>query len=94
MPVRNWITVLTTAGNVVGAALILAGVVRFVANRSVPALLIALAVLIVGPGEDGLRRWVRSRAVSEEAAEEAETVVDRATSLAFLVLLLAALVLA
>jgi|SRR5690606_36332530 len=93
VPVAGWITVLTTAGNVVGAALILGGAVRFLASGSVPALLIALAVLVVGPGEDMLKRWVRGRAVSQEEAAQWETLVDRATSLIFLVLLLAAIVL-
>jgi len=90
--VDSWLTVLTTAGNVLGAAVILAGVVRFIASGAVPALLIAIAVLVVGPGEDVLKRWVRARAGSPKEALEWETLVDRATSLAFLALLLAAVV--
>ena len=93
MPVDGWLTVLTTAGNVAGAALIFAGVVRYIASGSVPALLIAVAVLVVGPGEDVLKRWVRARAASPKEAERWETVVDRATSLLFLLVLLTTVIL-
>jgi hypothetical protein len=85
--VKRWIRWLTISGTLVGALVILYGVVRFVAAESVPALLIAIAILVVGPGEDVLQRWARRTGATPTEGELRATVVDRATSLAFLVLL-------
>jgi hypothetical protein len=46
-----------------------------------------VAILIVGPLEDLLKGWVRQRARTPEEGEAHATIVDRVTSLAFLVLL-------
>lgn len=84
---QGWIRGLTTAGTVLGALVVLYGIVLSVTTRTLPGLLIAVAILIVGPGEDVLQAWVRRRAATPEGGEAWATIVDRATSLAFLVLL-------
>ncbi|MBO8140756.1 MAG: hypothetical protein H0Z37_01075 [Firmicutes bacterium] len=82
------INAMTAGGAVVGGAVVLFGLIHYVIAGSVPALLIALAVVIAGPAEDLLKRGARKRAPSPGAAELWETAVDRATSLLFLLLLL------
>jgi len=67
------------------------GVQRLLAHRDPPAQLIALAVAIVGPLEDYLKKLVRRGQPSQE--EPAVEIVDKATSAAFLALLLWVLVL-
>lgn len=75
------------AGWALGAAVIFYGIWRFWKEHSLPALLIALAVLIAGPLEDVLKAWVRrERRLGKE--NPAVALVDAATSVAFLVLLL------
>lgn len=59
----------------------------FVALGSAPPLLITLAILIVGPGEDIWQRWARRTGSTPAEGELRATILDRATSLAFLVLL-------
>jgi hypothetical protein len=86
-----WIRALTTAGTVLGALVIVYGVVTFALSGSVAALLVAVAIVVVGPGEDALQAWVRRRAATPEAGEAAATIVDRATSVAFLLLLAVAI---
>ncbi len=83
----RWIRWLTTAGTAVGVLVILFGIVRFFALGSVPALLIAVAILVVGPGEDALERWARRTGSTPAEGELRATIVDRSTSLAFLILL-------
>ncbi len=85
-----WIRTLTWLGYVLGGAVILYGLWRYVAQGSVPSLLIALAVFIAGPLEDLLGNWVRRmKRLADE--EPVVTLVDLATSVAFLVLLLIAI---
>ena len=67
--------------------MILYGVASFVTAGVTAGLLIAIAILIVGPGEDLLEAWVRKTAETPEQGELRAAVVDRATSLAFLALL-------
>jgi hypothetical protein len=86
-----WIRALTTAGTVLGVLVIAYGVVTFALAGSLAALLIAVAIVVVGPGEDALQAWVRRRAATPEQGEAAATIVDRATSVAFLLLLMAAI---
>jgi CDP-diglyceride synthetase len=78
---------LTTAGTIIGAIVVVYGFIRFVTVGSWVGLLIAVAILIVGPLEDLLKGWVRQRARTPEEGEAHATIVDRVTSLAFLVLL-------
>ena len=63
------------------------GVLEFARTGYGPGLVIALAILIVGPGEDLGQAYVRRTAPSPEEGEVRATVVDRVTSLAFLLLL-------
>jgi hypothetical protein len=67
------------------------GVQRFLAQQNPPAQLIALAVAIVGPLEDYLKKWVRRGKPPQE--EPAVEVVDKGTSAIFLALLLWVLIL-
>lgn len=91
MPIT--VKILTWLGYVFGVAVILYGLWRYFAQGSLPSLLISLAVFIAGPLEDVLTSWVRR--MRHLPAEEPEVVlVDLATSLAFLILLLIAIRLA
>lgn len=83
----SWIRPLTTIGTILGAVVIVFGLVVFVSGGALSGLLIAVAIAIVGPGEDLLQAWVRRRAPTTEIGEIHATIVDRATSIAFLVLL-------
>jgi hypothetical protein len=85
--VKPWIAPLTTAGTIVGVVVIAFGVLEFVRSGYAPGLVIALAILIVGPGEDLGQAYVRRTAPSPEEGEARATVIDRVTSLAFLLLL-------
>lgn len=67
------------------------GLRKFLAGTDSPSQLIALAVAIVGPLEDYLKARVRRGKPAEE--ESAVQIVDKATSAAFLALLLWVLVL-
>lgn len=66
--------------------MIIYGFVRYCSDGSVAAGLIALAVVIAGPLEDLLKRWVRQKTQAKE--QPAVTLVDVATSAGFLILLL------
>ncbi|HEV8339571.1 MAG TPA: hypothetical protein VGR25_07935 [bacterium] len=79
--------ILISVGWVLGAAVILYGIWRFWQERTLAALLISLAVVIAGPLEDALKAWVRRvRHLGGEAP--AVGLVDAATSVVFLILLL------
>jgi hypothetical protein len=80
---------LTIAGWVIGIAVIAYGVWRYLAVGNVPSLLISVAVVIVGPLEEVLKRWVRRG--PKAPAEPAVELVDQAPSVAFLILLLVVL---
>ncbi len=83
---KGWVRVLTIAGWVLGAAVILYGLGRFVSETSIPALLVSPAVLVAGPLEDILKTLVRrTRRVEEEPAIK---IVDLTISVAFLILAL------
>ena len=62
------------------------GIQRYLTGQSPPSQLIVLAVAIVGPLEDILKKWVRRGKPPQE--EPAVEVVDKATSAIFLALLL------
>jgi hypothetical protein len=83
---NRWLTYL---GWVFGGIVIIYGFVRYFAGGLVPALLVAMAVVIAGPLEDILKGVVRRRHQIQE--EPQVKLVDRATSLAFLILLTIAL---
>jgi len=82
------IRALTAAGTLAGIGVIVYGLALFLAAGSIPALLVAVSVLIVGPVEDVLQNIARQRVADRKAQEAWVVLVDRATSLAFLVLLL------
>ncbi|MGQ0570963.1 MAG: hypothetical protein ACT4P5_15785 [Armatimonadota bacterium] len=82
----QWLTYL---GWLFGGIVILYGLQRFLTERIVPALLVSMAVVIAGPLEDFLKNRVRRGQRSPE--QPAVTLVDRATSLAFLLLLVVAI---
>lgn len=82
-----WIRLLTLAGWILGAAVIVYGFSIYRSSRNLPALLISLAVLIAGPLEDLLKGWVRRRTQCAPA-EPLVRLVDLATSVGFLILLL------
>lgn len=84
---------LKTIGNVFGVIVVFLGIFRFATEQSVAALLTSLAVVVAGPVEDLLQRLVRRRLPDPEAAEEGVALVDHSTSIAFLLLLLSALLL-
>jgi len=83
----RWIRLLTVAGWIAGAAVILYGLAVFLSAGILPALLVALAVVIAGPLEDVLKGWVRRRK-QLEPEEPLVRNVDLTTSLVFLALLL------
>lgn len=84
---QRWVRPLTTAGTITGVVVIAFGILEFARAGYLPGLVIALAILIVGPGEDLGQAYVRRTAPSPEEGEVRATVVDRVTSLAFLLLL-------
>jgi hypothetical protein len=84
---RRWIQVTTTAGTVLGITVVVYGLARFAFGGSIVGLLVAVAVLIVGPGEDLLQKLARQRASTPERGEAWATIVDRVTSIAFLIVL-------
>ena len=87
---NHWLNVLSI---ILGAAVTLYGFFLFFSERALPPLLVALAVLIVGPLEDRLKaRVARSSATQEEKAARTD-LADKATSAAFLLLLLVAIAL-
>lgn len=85
------IHVLNVLGFVLGAVVVLYGGLRFLTQQWLPGLLVALAVVIVGPLEDLLKGWAGRQGATEADRENMRLVVDRATSAAFLVLLLVAI---
>lgn len=87
---ERWNRGLKAAGVAAGAAVVIYGLIRFFVEGNVPALLVALSVIVVGPGEDLLKSIARRRAGDPQRAEGWAALVDHATSLAFLLLLFAA----
>jgi hypothetical protein len=84
---HRWVHPLTRAGTIVGVAVIAFGLLGFALAGYLPGLVIAVAIVVVGPGEDAAQAFVRRTAPSPEEGEVRATVVDRVTSLAFLLLL-------
>src|SRR5690606_38454325 len=82
------IKTLTAAGTLAGLGVIVYGLALFFAAGSIPALLVAVSVIVVGPVEDVLQNIARQRIADKKAQQAWVVLVDRATSLAFLVLLL------
>jgi len=84
--------ILNVIGFVLGAVVVLYGGLRYLTEQWLPGLLIALAVVIVGPVEDLLKGWAGRQGATEADRENMRLAVDRATSAAFLSLLLLAMV--
>ena len=89
---QRFLHVLNVLGFVLGALVVLYGGLRFYTQQWLPGLLIALAVVIAGPLEDLLKGWANRQGATEADHENMRLAVDRATSAAFLALLLAAMV--
>jgi hypothetical protein len=82
----QWAATLKQIGNVLGVILLVyGGLYRGIAQRNLPAFLIALSVFMVGPVEDRLKKRLRKGKAPED--EPACQVVDQATSVAFVLLL-------
>ena len=82
---KTLVLVLRILNYISGAALILIGIGAFVLYRSSVPFLIALALIIVGPVEDLLERYLKLPGVEPE---QTKTLIDQSTSLAFILLLL------
>ena len=82
----RWIKGLTLLGNVLGTIVVVSGLIRYFFEGQTVGILIALAIVIVGPLEDVLKRKVRNHPGGEKG-EAWATVVDLMTSMAFIVLL-------
>lgn len=88
----QWVATLKQVGTVLGVILLVyGGLFRGLGQRNLLAFLIALAVFIVGPTEDRLKKRLRKGKAPED--EPACQVVDQATSVAFVVLLLIVIIL-
>lgn len=84
------VRVLKILNTVLGGAVLLLGYGAFLVTRNPVALLLAIALTIVGPLED----WLMGKYVKASAPRsETEQAIDLGTSLGFLVFLLAAVVL-
>jgi len=83
--VERWIVVLTFLGRLLGGGVILYGLARFWLDRTMPPLLISLAVTTAGPVEDFLKDRLRRGAPIP--VEPGVQLVDLATSAVFLLLL-------
>lgn len=83
---ERWIGRLKFMGTIIGMGVVAWGLIRFFAEGKMIGLLVALAIVIVGPLEDILKKRVRKRP-GGEAGEAWVTVVDLVTSIAFLLLL-------
>lgn len=84
---HRWVRPLTTAGTITGIVVIAFGLLAYALGGHLPGLVLAVAILVVGPGEDLGQAYVRRTAPSPEEGETRATVVDRVTSLVFLLLL-------
>lgn len=84
---HRWVRSLTTARTIAGTAVVAFGLLAYALGGHLPGLVLAVAILVVGPGEDLGQAYARRTAPSPEEGEERATVVDRVTSLAFLLLL-------
>lgn len=82
----RWVKGLNWLGNIIGTIVVVWGLIRYFFEGQTIGLLIALAIVIVGPLEDILKRRVRNQPGGEKG-EAWATIVDLATSLVFLILL-------
>ena len=71
---QRWVRPLTTTGTVVGVVVIAFGILEFVRTGYLPGIVIAVAILIVGPGEDFGQAYVRRTAPTQEEGEVRATV--------------------
>ncbi|MBI3998796.1 MAG: hypothetical protein HY355_07150 [Armatimonadetes bacterium] len=90
---RTWIRALTILGMALGVVVMVYGVVRFLQHGAAPSLLISLAVITAGPGEDLLKASVRRLGGSDDVVAIRVLFVDRLTSAIFLVFLILAIAL-
>jgi len=82
---KTVLQVLRILNYIFGAALILIGIGAFILSRASVPFLIALALIIVGPVEDLLERYFKLPRVEQK---QTKTLIDQSTSLAFILLLL------
>lgn len=84
---QHWAKWLFIVGQLLGAAILAWGIVRFVREGAAVPLLIALAILIGGPVEDLLTDWANRK--YKRSGERAVVVhlIDLATSIGFLICL-------
>lgn len=82
------ILVLRVLNYIIGAALLIIGIGAFILNGAVVPFLIALALIAVGPVEDLLNRYLKLPGVDPA---QTKTLIDQSTSLTFIVLLIAAM---
>lgn len=79
--------VLRRIGELLGAQVILTGILRFAYHGCVSCLLIALAIIIAGPIEDLLTAWVIKKGKSDPERQQLVSLVDLSTSIGFLLCL-------
>ncbi|MGI6609439.1 MAG: hypothetical protein ACOX4G_02870 [Limnochordia bacterium] len=79
--------VLRHIGEVLGALVIVTGILRFAYAECVACLLIALAIIIGGPLEDVLTRWAVKKGKDDDERQQLARLVDLSTSIGFLICL-------
>ncbi len=84
---QTTIRIIRTLAWISGIFLIAVGLWAYFAKGAVVPLLIVIALVVVGPVEDILKQRLRLPGVDPEMTK---TLVDQATSLGFIILLLAA----
>ncbi len=82
--------ILQALNYVFGLPVIVLGIVAYIRSRALVPLLLGVALAIAGPLEDLLKRFLRLPGVPPEQTRQ---LVDLGTSLAFVLLLLAAVLL-
>ena len=82
------ILILRILNYITGAALLIIGIGAFILYRSTVPFLIALALIAVGPVEDLLNRYLKLPGVDPA---QTKTLIDQSTSLTFILLLIAAM---
>jgi len=79
--------VLRYMGQVLGTLVAAAGIMRFVRDRCVGCLLIAVAICIAGPLEDLLTAYALKKGRDDDERQELAHLVDLSTSIGFLLCL-------
>jgi|LSQX01.2.fsa_nt_gb hypothetical protein len=74
-------------GQILGALVVVGGILRFVYDKRVGCLLIALAICIAGPIEDMLTAYVQKEGKDDDERRALGHFVDLSTSIGFLICL-------